>query len=286
MSQVINEKIFTIDKEKECYTIEKRENNSINLQLSSPFTFVQILSEGTLRTENKGTTVVKPNDFIVVRGTIWIDFFDLKNEAAFICFFTEEECRQFIVPHVYEFPLLHDFFSLPIYSNEYLVFHCQLDAECLVICQLLKLQKKKKQTYALKMKSTYMILLLTNLHYIHEERLSIQHSTMMESNLEGKILKFLSENCQHITLEKAADHFTFTPAYFSVLCKKIFHCTFSKKLKQLRFERAEYLLVHSSFAVSDISYKVGYCDHNYFHRLFREKYGCTPIEYRDKMQRK
>lgn len=49
---------------------------------------------------------------------------------------------------------------------------------------------------------------------------------------------------------------------------------------QLRINRAGYLLLNTSWKVKDIAEDLGFENHYYFMRLFRQKCGCTPSEWR------
>lgn len=44
--------------------------------------------------------------------------------------------------------------------------------------------------------------------------------------------------------------------------------------------QAVYLLSNSKLSVSDIIESVGYDNSSYFYRIFKEKYGMSPKEYR------
>jgi transcriptional regulator GlxA family with amidase domain len=50
----------------------------------------------------------------------------------------------------------------------------------------------------------------------------------------------------------------------------------------LRIERAKALLRSSSLTVTEIAFRTGHRDSNYFSRLFRRKTGQTPREYRER----
>lgn len=51
-------------------------------------------------------------------------------------------------------------------------------------------------------------------------------------------------------------------------------------IKQIRLEKAKVLLTNTNQSVSQIAYKVGYSDANYFSRSFSKIYGVPPSQYR------
>lgn len=251
-----------------------------NVQLSSHVLLLHVLSSGKLIEAEKAIPVSK-NDILLVRGSTVLCFSDsLSKVWADAYFFSDEECRRHFAPEFYDYPLLNDFFAIPEDGKDYLLFHCQKESDVLTACSVLKKTESFTDPHREKLNYLQMTLLLVHLHRIHQEKLSIKDSSMMKRYLAGDILKFLSENCQDMTLRRTAAHFKYNPAYFSALCKNLFDCTFSEKLKQLRFEQAEYLLLKTNLPIHEISASAGYRDQNYFHKVFKERYGTTPLQYR------
>lgn len=60
--------------------------------------------------------------------------------------------------------------------------------------------------------------------------------------------------------------------------------TFIQLLSRKRMHQAEYLLTYSRLPVSDICHSIGYENTSWFHRMFLKSHGCTPLQYRHKMQ--
>ena len=63
--------------------------------------------------------------------------------------------------------------------------------------------------------------------------------------------------------------------------KKLVNLSASEFVKAIRLQRAVYLITDSGLSISEIAYKVGYSDPNYFTRTFKEKYGSSPTDYRN-----
>ncbi len=55
-------------------------------------------------------------------------------------------------------------------------------------------------------------------------------------------------------------------------------------LQRIRVERSMELLADLSLTVTDIAFEVGMSDSNYYSRIFRKVNGCSPSEYREKLQ--
>ena len=56
-------------------------------------------------------------------------------------------------------------------------------------------------------------------------------------------------------------------------------------LQEKRMNQARYLLAHTKLSVNQIIALVGYENNSYFYRKFREKYGETPKDYREREKR-
>ncbi len=53
-----------------------------------------------------------------------------------------------------------------------------------------------------------------------------------------------------------------------------------KYLTRLRLSHAEVLLAGTDLPMSEIAVRSGFTDSNYFSRVFRRSYGCSPRDYR------
>ena len=67
----------------------------------------------------------------------------------------------------------------------------------------------------------------------------------------------------------------------SRVIKKEYHCSFSELIKRKRLSVAAMMLKHTDLSVLRIAQKVGFENENYFFRVFKQKYGKTPNEYRN-----
>jgi AraC-like DNA-binding protein len=54
-------------------------------------------------------------------------------------------------------------------------------------------------------------------------------------------------------------------------------------IKHIRLEKAKEMLLSTNQSVSQVAYKVGYSDANYFSRSFSKIYGIPPSQYRQPM---
>lgn len=94
------------------------------------------------------------------------------------------------------------------------------------------------------------------------------------------ILDYMSRNYMDLTLEKTAEAFHFSPNYLSRLLKKYTGKTFISIILELKLERSAMLLKNTSLPITKAAASSGFQNMNYFYKLFREKYGCTPKQFR------
>ena len=66
---------------------------------------------------------------------------------------------------------------------------------------------------------------------------------------------------------------------------KLMHgTTVSDYIRVLRVEKAEELIKTSDLNISQVVYSVGFTSRSYFSKIFKQKYNCSPKEYKEKQQ--
>ncbi|MCR5218662.1 helix-turn-helix domain-containing protein [Treponema sp.] len=96
-----------------------------------------------------------------------------------------------------------------------------------------------------------------------------------------KVCDYVNENLsKDISLEEAADFAGISSFYLSKLFKEEKGETFINFISDKRLEKARQLLEETELSIKEITAEVGYNDQNYFSRIFKNKYGLSPKEYR------
>lgn len=101
-----------------------------------------------------------------------------------------------------------------------------------------------------------------------------------EQDLIFRVLKYIETHYKSGTLTDICAEIKLPPYYISRLLKKYTGQTFKDLLQQQKLQQAVYLLSQTTLSADDIIDAVGYNNSSYFYRIFREKYGCSPKEYR------
>lgn len=96
-----------------------------------------------------------------------------------------------------------------------------------------------------------------------------------------KIIQYLSERYQEdVSLESCAQALGFNNSYLSAKFKSQVGITFHQYLNNLRLNHAERLLRDGDLPVSLVAEKAGFSSPKTFYRVFHEKNGISPKQYR------
>lgn len=96
-----------------------------------------------------------------------------------------------------------------------------------------------------------------------------------------KVLRFLDKNyMNHIGRRDAAAVFGSSQATFTRRFGAIMQESFSDYLLDLRLRHAHSLLLTTDLPVTEIAFRCGFCDSNYFCYRFRKRFDCPPHRFR------
>ena len=119
------------------------------------------------------------------------------------------------------------------------------------------------------------------------ESLSNPYMEISPHNLEekrlSKVINYISEYYnQNISLEKMTDLAFMTTQSFCRYFKKRTNKTFIQFLNEYRIGKACVMLIENELTISEIWCELGFNTSTNFNRIFKNMYGCTPMEYRKK----
>jgi AraC-like DNA-binding protein len=83
------------------------------------------------------------------------------------------------------------------------------------------------------------------------------------------------------TVKYLADAVNLSPGYLGDLLKKETGLNAQEHIHHYVIEEAKDILLHSNQSVSEIAFQLGFEYPQYFSRLFKQKTGTTPLEYRN-----
>lgn len=182
------------------------------------------------------------------------------------------------LPTVYTDSRLFKFFLEPEtkkFSDEFIHLDFSDDFTVREILEMMVAEyaDKKEDTQPL-LKSMLQTLLLEIARKYKSEKKRSPGATLAE-----QILSYVEDHSDVVTLQSAASHFGYHPAYISSLLHKKTGRKFTEILLEKRMERAVLLMKNTTLPLEDISQMLGYSNHSNFFKAFKEYFGVTPREY-------
>lgn len=129
---------------------------------------------------------------------------------------------------------------------------------------------------------------LKDLHHLLLEKLEFLFQTLQEGIIENPVVyqikDFICKNYSIPTLsvKDIGGHVYLSSSYVCTLFKTETGKTLNQYLTEYRINMAKQLLDGSHYKITDISFKIGYSDGNYFSKTFKKYVGLSPSEYREK----
>jgi len=103
------------------------------------------------------------------------------------------------------------------------------------------------------------------------------------SSIVERVKKLIRQKYnQKLTIKSIAEELYFTPNYISLLFKKYTGKTVVEFITNVRMDTAIGFLLKTTMKVYEVGDAVGYSNHEYFCRLFKQYTGYTPSKYREK----
>nr|WP_301285819.1 helix-turn-helix domain-containing protein [Paenibacillus lautus] len=104
-------------------------------------------------------------------------------------------------------------------------------------------------------------------------------------NLQRALIYIHHHFREDLRLEDAASQAQYSATYFSECFSKSVGQSFQRYLQNVRMQFAESLLQASSLPVTEICYASGFNTLGHFERVFRQRKGMSPRQYRNKTEK-
>ena len=108
-----------------------------------------------------------------------------------------------------------------------------------------------------------------------EEKKTIKKKLLCE-----QIESYIYHNLKTANLSELSDYLGYSTSHCSRMIKNLTGKTFSKLLQQKRCVYAAELLANTEKSIAEIVDDVGYENESFFRKIFNQKYGVNPLEYR------
>ncbi|WP_235988840.1 AraC family transcriptional regulator [Aquibacillus kalidii] len=116
----------------------------------------------------------------------------------------------------------------------------------------------------------------------NSDKLAKQNERQQQQRVIMESLKYIEENYKEASLYELAESLKQSHYGLSKNIKKVTNKTFKELLQEKRLSVAKTLLENMDVPISSVIEEVGYDNMSYFYRIFKNKYGLTPKEYRKK----
>lgn len=120
---------------------------------------------------------------------------------------------------------------------------------------------------------------------LDSERYSMQKITLpsdKEEYLFLRIQELLTQTNGCISRQDLADKLHYDPDYMNKIVKKRTGMSLLRYGRDFTLKESARLLASTDISISDIMQRLGFTNRNHFYTIFKEKYGMTPSEYRQK----
>lgn len=142
-------------------------------------------------------------------------------------------------------------------------------------------EMRYKKMYYHEAVESYLVLFITEILRSMTASTQLDHFARNASDKRMiDIRHYIDLHFADASLASVSAYFHFSPSYLSLFVRKNTGSTFTEIVQQARLEQACRMLLHGTNSISDIATAVGYQNISYFYRLFRQRFGCTPMEYR------
>lgn len=201
------------------------------------------------------------------------DFFD----SMFMSFLSENDIMShFIIKTLYHKKEYKEHLLIKSSKNEFIQ---------VIMKRLLIEYYEKKVSYDTAIHA-YIILLFTEFLRDYKEKMGDSREKDLNREIINEVKKYLYINYREADLKTTAEHFHFNSDYFSKLLKGGIGISFTDILQDIKLKESALLIKNSDLNISEIMDKIGYNNLSYFYKLFKKKYGLTPIEYRNNLNNK
>lgn len=122
------------------------------------------------------------------------------------------------------------------------------------------------------------------LEQIRKEQLTQKVFVEKEETIREKILGYIQDHFteQQFSLGELAEEFHLSQSYVTRLIKQETGSSFSELLTKMRIDRAvSFLVQNPDMKLVEIAERTGFASQHYFSRVFKEKVGFSPADYRE-----
>lgn len=161
------------------------------------------------------------------------------------------------------------------FSDEFMHFKIEHDCNIRTLLEMMVIE------YANKQEDTQTVLKSLALCFLLQVARQFVQANQAASGerISERIVQYMSEHFDSVTLKDIANHFSYHPNYVSTLLHRELGKSFSEILLEQRMERAVILLKGTNLPIEEIAALLGYSNSSNLYKAFREYFKYSPREY-------
>lgn len=213
-----------------------------------------------------------------------------ENDIIINCIMSKKYLDDILINRLSGNDLISSFFIHAIYQsndyNNYILFKSKESEKLAKLMENVLCEYFDSSLCSNEVINSYMIIFFSELLRVFEKQTNSENYDLLKSTKITDIILYIQNNCKDATLASVAEQFHFNPTYLGSIIKKFHGNNFTSILQDAKLKKACLLLKNSDISVVEVSKSVGYENTNFFYKIFKKNYGCTPTEYRQKFLKK
>ena len=161
------------------------------------------------------------------------------------------------------------------FSDEFLHFHIEDDCNIRTLLEMMVIEYADRRADTQEILKPLVLAFLLQIARQYAET----HPSPACERLSDRIVQYMHEHMDSVTLKEIAAKFSYHPNYISTLLRRETGRSFSEILLKIRMKRAVTLMRGTDLPISEISLMLGYGNSSNFFRAFRDYYHQSPREY-------
>lgn len=259
---------------------------SYDFQDKYPYTKMIYVTDGSLKIQvNDLSAILGKDHFIFVNAHSKLKIKTITKGTTYFNFqFKRDFFNPIFMKKLSEYEVFYNFINFCIMEKEDNKAHTLFKCNNFTIRQLLYIMLSLIENKNSELVEGALLFLFEYLCKSEDSEVLTRLSTLINASTKNSIIKYISINYNDVTLDILSKHFNYHPNYMSSFIKKETNMTFQQHVQIAKLNKAAYLLINTDSYIKDISIDLGYIDCSYFNKIFKEKYNCTPSEYRSKFK--
>jgi AraC-like DNA-binding protein/mannose-6-phosphate isomerase-like protein (cupin superfamily) len=166
--------------------------------------------------------------------------------------------------------------------DHYILFHSQDNENLQYIIKNMMCEFFDEKDYSIEIVNFYMPILFTELMRVYQLDKNFELTRVTGKTNIIELLHYIEQHYNDCSLTILAEKFNFNPNYLGNMLKERTGKTFIELVQMQRMIRASTLLKNTTKSMDDIAFEIGYESSSFFHRKFKQYFGCTPSQFRKK----